>query len=162
LTIDVGWAGERMFLNNVSLGLYDRLVQVREHHRRQDAALARLRALAITVTNPAPTKLTIDSRPESARIFLVANNTYALGPMSLGARERLDEGELHLYLTSGLIGTAWTQRAADSFVIKAVDTPLDAAIDGEPVTLQSPTRFHISPKALRVLLPAKPAAAAPR
>src|SRR5204862_350910 len=33
--IDVGRANERLFLNNVSLGVYARLVHRREHHRRR-------------------------------------------------------------------------------------------------------------------------------
>ena len=33
--VDVGRVGDRLFLNNVSLGLYARLVHRREHHRRR-------------------------------------------------------------------------------------------------------------------------------
>src|SRR5215211_2809095 len=33
--VDVGRAGERLFLNNASLGIYARLVHQREHHRRR-------------------------------------------------------------------------------------------------------------------------------
>ena len=40
--VDVARAGERLFLNNVSLGIYARLVHRREHHRRRRDALARL------------------------------------------------------------------------------------------------------------------------
>ena len=45
--VDVGRAGERLFLNNVSLGAYAALVHRREHHRRRRQALAGLRALWI-------------------------------------------------------------------------------------------------------------------
>ena len=47
--IDVGRAGERVFLNNVSFGLYALLVHRREQHRRRREALARLRALALSL-----------------------------------------------------------------------------------------------------------------
>src|SRR5919199_5486234 len=47
--IDVGRVGDRLFLNNVSLSLYARLVHRREHHRRRRDALARPRALTILV-----------------------------------------------------------------------------------------------------------------
>src|SRR5919201_933506 len=39
--VDVGRANSRLFLNNVSLGLYARLVHRRERHRRRSEALAR-------------------------------------------------------------------------------------------------------------------------
>src|ERR671936_2633617 len=43
--VDVGRAGKRLFLNNVSFGSYASLVHRREHHRRRREALARARAL---------------------------------------------------------------------------------------------------------------------
>ncbi len=50
--VDVGRVNERLFLNNVSLGLYARLVHRREGHRRRREAFARLRALGLFA--PAP------------------------------------------------------------------------------------------------------------
>ena len=58
--IDVGRAGDRLFLNNVSLGLYARLVHRRERHRRRRETLARLRALAILIRHPRPLRATAD------------------------------------------------------------------------------------------------------
>src|SRR5918999_478347 len=58
--IDVARAGDRLFLNNVSLGVYARLVHRRERHRRRSEALARLRALVILLTQREPLGLTID------------------------------------------------------------------------------------------------------
>ena len=52
--IDVGRANDRLFLNNVSLGVYARLVHRREHHRRRSDAFARLRALAHPGQHRAP------------------------------------------------------------------------------------------------------------
>ncbi|MDQ4030007.1 MAG: diacylglycerol kinase, partial [Actinomycetota bacterium] len=52
--IDVGRAGERIFLNNVSLGIYASLVHRREHARRRRDALARMRAVWLTLRNPRP------------------------------------------------------------------------------------------------------------
>ena len=47
--IDLAWVNDRPFLNNVSLGMYARLVHHRERHRRRREALARLRAIAIAL-----------------------------------------------------------------------------------------------------------------
>ena len=45
--VDVARANDRLFLNNVSLGLYAELVHRREKHRRRRDTLARLRALVL-------------------------------------------------------------------------------------------------------------------
>ena len=60
--VDVGRVGERLFLNNVSLGLYARLVHRREHHRRRRDALARLRALGADAAGPPATPALHDRR----------------------------------------------------------------------------------------------------
>jgi len=147
--IDVGRAGERLFLNNVSLGLYARLVHRREHHRRRREALARLRAWVILFTHRDPLGITIDGKPQETRVVLVANNAYAIEPPTIGARERLDEGRLHLYVLDA--GVA--ERSGTQFVVDAAAGRLEAAVDGEPDVLETPIEFRIEPRALRVLVP---------
>jgi len=144
--IDVGRADERLFLNNVSLGVYAQLVHRREHHRRRRVAFARVRAWAIVLTHREPLGITIDGDPVESRIVLVANNAYALDLPSLGERERLDEGQLHLYVPGD-------ERAAESFLIDAAAGRLEAAVDGEPDVLETPIEFRIEPRALRLLVP---------
>jgi diacylglycerol kinase family enzyme len=144
--IDVGRADERLFLNNVSLGVYARLVHRREGHRRRREAFARIRAWAILLTRREPLGITIDGDPVEARLVLVANNAYTLDLPSLGARERLDEGQLHLYVPGD-------ERVAQRFVVDAAAGRLEAAVDGEPDVLQTPIEFRIEPQALRVLVP---------
>jgi diacylglycerol kinase family enzyme len=148
--IDVGRAGERVFLNNVSLGVYARLVRRREDHRRRREAFARIRAWAILLAHRQPLGITIDGEAVETRLLLVANNAYALDLPSLGARERLDEGRLHLYVAGG----DPTERAGEQFVVDSAGHRLAAAIDGEPDMLQTPVAFRIEPRALRVLVPA--------
>jgi diacylglycerol kinase family enzyme len=151
--IDVGRANERLFLNNVSLGVYARLVHRREQHRRRRDVFARLRALAIVAQHPQPLGITIDGTPLEARVVLVANNSYSLHMLSLGARERLDEGKLHLYAPAGLFRDAWEERKAPGFVVDARRGRLEAAVDGEPDVLATPIEFRVDPSALRVLVP---------
>jgi len=153
--IDVGRANGRLFLNNVSLGLYAQLVHRREHHRRRSETLARLRALAALARSPQPIGITVDGEPVRARVVLVASNEYALEPWSLGERQRLDEGRLYLYVPAGLLQPEWRGRQADSFVVDA-RRPLRAAVDGEPDVLSPPIEFRIEPRALRVLVPRGP------
>jgi diacylglycerol kinase family enzyme len=144
--IDVGRAGERLFLNNVSLGVYARLVHRREHHRRQRQAFARMRAWAVLLTHRTPLGITIDGELIESRIVLVANNAYRVDFPTVGSRDRLDEGKLHLYVPGD-------ERVGERFVVDAAAVQLQAAIDGEPDVLRAPIRFRIEPRALRVLVP---------
>jgi diacylglycerol kinase family enzyme len=147
--IDVARANDRLFVNNVSLGIYARLVHRREQHRRRREALARVRAWMIVLTHRHPLGITIDGEPEESRLVLVANNAYALELPSIGERERLDEGLLHLYVVRGAID----ERTGASFVVDAARGRLEAAVDGEPDILETPIEFTIEPGALRVLVP---------
>lgn len=147
--IDVGYAAERPFLNNVSLGLYAQLVHRREHHRRRRDALARARAWLIVLRHRRPLGITVDGKPEETRLVVVANNAYVVEPPTIGARERIDEGLLHLYVVRRGID----ERTGTRFVLDAAAHELHAAIDGEPEVLQAPIEFRIAPRALRVLVP---------
>jgi diacylglycerol kinase family enzyme len=73
--------------------------------------------------------------------------------LSLGERERLDEGELHLYVAKGLLPGEWHERTARRFEIDARAGRLPAAVDGEPEQLETPLEFTLEPQALRVLVP---------
>jgi diacylglycerol kinase family enzyme len=143
--IDVG----RLFLNNVSLGVYARLVHRREAHRRRREAFARIRAWSILLTHRHPLGITIDDDAVETRLVLVANNAYALDFPALGERERLDEGKLHLYSP----GADPPERVGERFVVDAAEHRLEAAVDGEPDVLETPVEFRIEPRALRVLVP---------
>jgi diacylglycerol kinase family enzyme len=156
--IDVGRANDRLFLNNVSLGVYARLVQRREHHRRRRDAFARLRALGTVVTHRHGLGLTVDGERIEARVVLVSNNAYALDVLSIGEREHLDEGALHLYVLHGVLRFGWDDRSGESFTIDSRGARLHAAVDGEPELLETPIRFTIERQALRVLLPRGPGA----
>jgi diacylglycerol kinase family enzyme len=152
--VDVGRVGDRVFVNNVSLGLYAKLVHRRERHRRRRAALARLRALALTLRDRGRTqRFTVDGRAVRARVLLVANNPYTLDLFSLGERERLDEGLLHLYVPQGLRRVTWEERSCTELEIDALQHRVEAAVDGEPTAFETPLRFRIEPAALRLLVP---------
>ena len=152
-SIDVGRVNGRAFLNNVSLGLYAQLVHRREGHRRRREALARLRALALLARDRSSLGLTVDGDAVETHVALVANNAVQLDLFSLGERERLDEGLLHLNLAHGLLPSSWEERTGERFVIDSQRGKLQAAIDGEPAALETPLEFVVDAGALRVLLP---------
>jgi diacylglycerol kinase family enzyme len=153
--VDVGRVGDRVFLNNVTLGVYAELVHRRLRHRRRRHALAQLRALLLLARRREHIHLSVDGTPVEAQLAVVANNHYALELFSLGERERLDEGRLHLYLAPGWRPSRWHERACERFTIDARGERLNAAIDGEAVTLETPLEFTVEPRALRVLVPAR-------
>jgi len=151
--IDVGRVGDRVFLNNVSVGVYAHLVHRRERARRRQEALARARALALALRRPQPVRARLDERWQNVAVLLVANNACSLDFVSVGERERLDEGLLHLYATKRLLPWRWEERSAPRFELELEPASLRAAIDGEPVELTSPIEVRIEPRALRLLEP---------
>jgi diacylglycerol kinase family enzyme len=152
-TVDVGLADGRLFLNNVALGLYARLVHRREHHRRRRDAFATIRALLLLAgARGRQQHLSIDGQLVSASVALVTNNAYELDVFNVGERKRLDGGRLHLYVAHGWRPRTWEERAGTEFTIES-DARLPAAIDGEPTRLDSKVRFTVEPRGLRVLVP---------
>ena len=148
-------AGDRLFLNNVSLGVYAGLVHRRERRRRRGEALARLRALGAVARHRHRLHVRVNGDPVSARVLLVGNNAYDVSLFTVGERERLDCGELQLWSAAGWLPTTWEDRIAPEFRIELSGGHVQAAVDGEPVLLEPPLVFASRPGALRVRIPAK-------
>lgn len=156
--VDVGFANDRLFLNNVSLGVYAHLVQRREHHRRRRDAFARVRALAAVAAHRHGDGLMLDGAPLDARVVVVSNNAYDLAVLSLGERKRLDEGRLYLYAPAGVLRSHRDGRPGERFTIAARRRHVRSAVDGEPEVLEMPVEFSVAAGALRVLVPRGPGA----
>jgi hypothetical protein len=88
-------------------------------------------------------------------VLLVANNAYRLDLLSIGERERLEEGALHLYVTERVFPWHWQEQTGSRFEIEVESSPVPAAIDGEPAELESPIEARIEPGALRLLEPGR-------
>jgi diacylglycerol kinase family enzyme len=151
--IDVGKAGDRIFLNNVSFGAYARLVHRRERHRRRGEALARARALVQTARHRHHLRARVNGEELSARVLLIGNNRYEVDLFTLGERTCLDAGELHLWAAAGWLPHAWEERVAPRFTIELDTAHVRAAIDGEPALLEPPLELTSLPRALRIRLP---------
>jgi diacylglycerol kinase family enzyme len=151
--VDVGRVAGRLFVNNVSFGVYASLVSERERHRRRGEALARARALVRVARDRHRLLLRVNGETVRARAILVGNNRYELDLFTLGARARLDEGVLDLRTAAGWWPATWQEDVADRFHLELPGGGLAAAIDGEPVRLESPLELESLPGALRVLLP---------
>jgi len=167
IRVDLGRAGGRTFVNNVSFGAYAEVVQspaYRDGKTRTTMELlpdllvgqkgARLSARAGDTTFSAPQAL------------LVSNNPYGTGDIAgLGRRARLDGGELGAVgievssaaqaagLLRGGRAAGLTRATATEVVIETDRPSIPAGVDGEALLLPVPVRCEVRPRALRVLVP---------
>jgi diacylglycerol kinase family enzyme len=173
--VDLAEVNGRVFVNNVSIGLYAEAVQ-REGYRE-----AKLRTILDTLPEVlGPEGKGLDLRwngpggPEhsSGAAILVSNNRYRLGrAVGSGTRPRIDDQLLGIAVASPpgggqrLAERPWQEWSAPAFEVDA-DGPIAAGIDGEAVTLDAPLRFRVLPAAMRVRIAdahpgASPSAAMP-
>jgi diacylglycerol kinase family enzyme len=151
--VDLGRVNDRLFLNNVSLGVYAGLVHRRERHRRRGEALARARGLLAVTRHRHHIGARVNGEHVEARAVFVGNNRYELDLFTLGERKRLDEGQLFLWVAGGILPTAWDERTAPRFRVELPGTRVRAAVDGEPVVFETPLELESVPRALRIHLP---------
>jgi diacylglycerol kinase family enzyme len=156
--VDLGEVNGRVFVNNVSLGVYAEAVG-QERYRA-----AKLQTLLDTLSET----LGPDGEAQELRwssgdgverrstaLVLVSNNAYLLGPtLGSGTRPRLDEGVLGIVdfhpPTAADASTArWSELKAPELEIEC-DAPVPIGVDGESLTLEPPLRFRIRLGALRV------------
>jgi diacylglycerol kinase family enzyme len=154
--IDLGDVNGRLFLNNVTLGIYGVAVQ-RASYR--SAKLRTLLETAQEVAGPSgelPAVRLVDDlgvAHTDPAVVVVSNNPYALHrPRVPGMRPALDGGRLGVLVLHKpgdprrRPGRAWTAR---SLRVTAAET-VAAGVDGEAIRLSPPLHFAIRPRALRV------------
>jgi len=158
--IDVGEVNGRLFLNNVSLGVYGDAVR---QPRYRDAKARTLLETAAHVFGPSAATADmalVDDRGRPHRdpaVVLVSNNPYALEPPHPpGTRPTLESGLLGVVIldrprAGHSPGRTWTTSRLEV----TAHTPVHAGVDGEAVELDSPLRFAIRPRALRVRISAR-------
>jgi diacylglycerol kinase family enzyme len=185
--IDLALVGERVFVNNATVGLYAKIVQssaYRDH--KVGTALELLPDMLGPRATPFDLRFTGPDGAEhaSAHLVLVSNDRYELGSgEGFGSRRRIDagnlgivaatfrsSGELARFIESAAAGRrwrppGWVEWADGSFELRS-GQPVEIGIDGEAMVLDPPIRFRTLPGALRVRIPLtapgySPAAAAP-
>ncbi len=172
--IDLGRCGERVFVNNASIGLYTRLVRERDRHAGPKW-LGTIPAAWHVLRHPRarPLRLVIDGAPREliTPLLFIGNNRYSLESGRVGERDSLGDGQLSLYAVEPkrplallafalrtLVGRADPERdfaelACARTVTVEGSGPIEVAFDGEVMTLPLPLRFEIAPQALRVIVP---------
>ena len=178
IRVDTGEINGRMFLNNSSLGLYPDTVRSRERQQRQlgrgkwlaffwaaVAALRRYPFLDLTID--------VDEQAHQRRtpFVFIGNNRYVMEGFNIGARERLDEGTLSLYVVQrtgrlGLLALAlralfgrlrqardFDMLCAKKIVIATRHKQIRVSTDGEVNRLDSPLHYSSCSAALKVIVP---------
>lgn len=171
-TVDLAEVNGRVFVNNVSLGLYAEAVQADGY---RDAKLRTILDTLPEVLGPGGEGLDLrwtgpgGSEHSSGAAILVSNNRYRLGiAVGSGTRPKIDDGLLGITVASGatrgegdrVVQLPWREWSAPEFEVRS-ERPIAAGIDGEALVLESPLRFRILPGVLRVRIARKHPGASP-
>jgi diacylglycerol kinase family enzyme len=155
-SIDVAEVNGRVYLNNVSLGIYGEAVQQAGYRDAKVRTLLETTAEVIGPSQAAPDVGLVDDLGHEHRhpaVVLVSNNPYALDrPVAPGTRPRLDGGELGVVVLGRPRAGADPPARVWTATHLAVDAtaPVHAGVDGEAVELDAPLSLVIRPGALRV------------
>jgi diacylglycerol kinase-like protein len=168
--VDLAEVNGRVFVNNVSIGLYADAVQQPGY---REAKLRTLLEVAPTEFGELGDGTALHwvgpdgAAGHDALALLVSNNVYRLGAaIGSGTRPRLDEGVLGLAAAAAgptgrrgaPVGLSLRRWRRPAFSVDA-EGPVAAGIDGEAVTLEPPLHFASLPGALAVrIAPGHPGA----
>jgi diacylglycerol kinase family enzyme len=173
--VDYATVDGRLFVNNVSLGVYATIVQQEGYRDAKSETTQQLlpellgqqeKPFDLQFVTPDGTEV------DGAFLLMVSNNPYILGPsLDVSQRRRLDTGQLGVFAVSARTGAhaaevfamALAGRADASghayqfncqeFEVHSRSGSVYAGIDGEALELASPLRFRIHPDGLRMLVP---------
>ena len=177
IEVDVAEVNDRIFLNNSSLGLYP--IIVREREKRERLGFKKWPAFVWAIIQAFRRYPFLDVQLHLNGKFIdrktpfvfVGNNQYAMDLLNIGARERLDRGELSIYITHrtsraklislGLRAVIGRLREDKDFLafnssevrIESRHKRLRVAFDGEIDVLRPPLQYRIRTRALRVVVP---------
>ena len=173
-TIDLAVVNDRVFVNNVCLGVYAEIVSSDAYRDAKVQTVTEM--LPELMGRDAPTFDVQLDEPggrtlEGPAMVLVSNNPYRLGHLGgFGTRSRLDTGELGiaalcvngsadvaLFVAAEVAGRidsfpGWDHWSGTTVEVRS-GSPVAAGVDGESCTLEPPLRFEIRPAALRVRIP---------
>jgi diacylglycerol kinase family enzyme len=176
--VDVAEMNAHIFINNSAIGLYPLMVLDRDLQRKRlgrSKRLAMVLASLRTLARFNHQRLTLTVDDEQGRIdtplLFVGNNDYRIDLGAPGRRERLDGGELSLFVMRkktrrGLIAAslrALFGRPRDDDMVRIDNVErlrvasrrraLPVSLDGEVVRATPPLDYRIRKQALRVIAP---------
>jgi diacylglycerol kinase family enzyme/membrane-associated phospholipid phosphatase len=172
ISVDVGMAGDRLFLNTASVGMYVDMVKMRE---RLEGRIGKWPAAAValwsTLRHAQPIPVRIDDEEHRVWMIFAGNGRYQTGGLEFGRRQSLDDGLLDLRIIDG--DRRWSRlQAVGAALLGLVDrSPVyhqrttrnvrlelpegtEIALDGDLHPAPSQLELTVRPRALRVLVPA--------
>ncbi len=172
--IDYATVGERLFVNNVSLGVYATIVQEDGYREaKSETTKALLPEMLGRTQEPFDLQFIDPNQGEVDGAFLiqVSNNPYVLGAtLDASQRRRLDTGMLGVVAISASTGAEaaqifalstlgqrrrsrhWHEFTVEQFEVRSRAGKAYAGIDGEALELATPLEFRIHPGGLRLLV----------
>jgi diacylglycerol kinase family enzyme len=167
LHVDLGFIGDRPFVNNASFGAYATVVQSPAYRDDKAHTTAEmLPELLVGGQGPRLVARAGNVTVEGPQAVLVSNNVYGMGDIAgLGRRARLDRGTLGMFgvtvasavqaagLLRGAHSRGLTRLAAPEVVVDADASQIPVGVDGEALLLDTPVRCTVRPLALRVRVP---------
>jgi diacylglycerol kinase family enzyme len=177
-SVDLGEVNGEAFVNNSSIGIYPYLVLDRERLRARHGLskwIAMVFATWRTLRHFPLRRLHIRAgnmaEPYHSPCVFIGNNEYCLTGRVAGKRERLDAGELCVYVAKrqSRIALFWLacrsllgflDQSRDLRAVKVPDVEITSrtsrllvALDGEVAMMRPPLRYRVRPNALRVFAP---------
>jgi diacylglycerol kinase family enzyme len=145
--VDVGEVNGRVFVNNSGIGLYPRIVRVREEAQETHAAARR------------------------TPFVFVGNNKYEIAGLEIGTRSSLNSGRLWACVAPrtgrrnlvrmalrALLGRVTDHELdafeAEEFSVETATRSVNVSTDGEVTVMDAPLHYRIRPGALHVVAPA--------
>ena len=172
ITVDVGRVNGKCFVNNSSIGVYPKIVILREaHHRRLRKGVATVVAAYEQLRVGDRVNVEVDGVAHCSWMVFVGNGTYGLGLLDLGDRESLTDGLLDVRVVRAdrplsrlrVVGALVLGRLARSPLVLRRQTAItecvlnrdrvEVALDGEVEEMTPPLRFECLIRQLRVLVP---------
>jgi diacylglycerol kinase family enzyme len=180
LPVDVAAVNDHVFVNNSSIGLYPRMVAIRERYEKRLGkwpALLQATLLVLRRAQPSVVQISDGSRQISVRteLVFVGNNQYELDFLHLGQRARIDAGELCCFILEmpnrvNLLRLVFrflrdkepkrhllrSLEVTELTVIPRVPGSVEVASDGEVFRLKAPLEYRVLSRALQVVAPEPP------
>src|SRR5450631_659591 len=173
--IDYATVGERLFVNNVSLGVYATIVQQDSYRdAKRETSRALLPEMLGSTAEPFDLQFTTPDGTEvdGAFLVMVSNNPYVLGPsVDVSQRRSLETGTLGVFAVSAASGAeaarlmaasavglrgrdpGWHEFTCEAFEVRSRAGSAFAGVDGEALDMPTPLRFRLHARGLRVLVP---------
>jgi len=176
-TVDIGEVNGRLFIHHVTLGLHPHLIKTRERLSYRSAwgnVFANIQSWWIVVGQPPrlDARIRIAGRDIERRTVAILVSNNPLGEGHLPYADDLSQGQLGLYLpkshrwhdlirltASVALGEIARNPLLESWYDKEFEIILperlvQASVDGEIISLETPLRCRVRKGGLRVLLPA--------